>query len=243
MKKTIYYSTFIIALTVMIFSCKKEEPIQLSTDETAEIAASALNSENGGITTQIYDATQLAEQLYAEETLKSSVDNDMTYIVSSPDGARISYNYSFHYNYGMTYNTAIQAFLFYMNFDTDGSYISSRISSNDNSDGRFELTGVEAVNEFYTVSGSATNTGTKTTYLKEDKTVNSTIKFNFSDVKINKSTQKIVEGTASVQINGNLNGGESFTFSGSIEYQSNGTIILIISGEQFIIDVATGEIQ
>lgn len=245
MKKALLYITSIIILSGL-FSCNKDERIGLnnvSTDEAAEIIAAPLSSGNGGTTAQFEDAAELSEIIYEPSKDNKEESFDTTFTVSNRDGARITFEYIFHYEYGITYNTDLGMFEFYANFDTDGMLESSRIKIIDNSDGSLNLTGMEQSEDFYSITGTVSRTGTQTTNVNDKKTITSTLDLSFNDILINKSDYKIESGSGQITIKGKTSEGNDFTFTGTLVYKSDGTIVLTINGEEYIIEIESGEIS
>ncbi|MCF6366172.1 MAG: hypothetical protein L3J35_08220 [Bacteroidales bacterium] len=245
MKKTIKYLAIII-IGASFYGCNKNDKTELdnvSSDEAAEIIAASLSSDNGGTTAQFEDAAKLSEEINSTQKGIAEEVFDTTFIVSNREGARITFEYTIHYEYGITYNADSGQFQFYANFDTDGTLESPRVSMIDNSYGTLTLTGLEQSDDFYTISGSASRQGSQTTKTNDGKTVKSTIDLNFDSIKINKTDYSIDSGNGEVTITGKTSEGNDFSFTGTLVYKSDGTIILTVNGEEYIINTASGEIE
>ncbi len=245
MKKIVFYVTGIIILSIL-FSCKKDvisDENNLSADEAAEIAGASLSSGNGGSSGQFEDAVNYSEQIINDTTSqKTSQVYDTSYTVTKDTG-RITFNYSFHYQYGMRYNSDTQMFEYFMNYDTDGTLQSLRLYSEDSSEGNLILTGLEQNEEYYLINGTGTRTGNQTISVQEKKSVTTSILINFNDIKVRKSDYKIIEGSGDISIKGKTSEGKDFSFAGTLIYKDDGTIILTLNGEEYVINFASGEIQ
>ncbi len=244
MKKALLYVIGIIILSVL-FSCKKDEITNsnnLTNDEAAEITASSLSSGNAGSSEQFEDAAKFSEDIINDTiSQKASAVYDTTFSVLKDTG-RITFNYTFHYQYGMRYNESSHQFEYFMNYDTDGHFQSLRLTSDDSSDGTLVLTGTEQNSDYYYINGNVTRTGEQSTSVNEKKSVSATIIFNFNDIKIRKSDYKLVSGSGDITIKGKTSEGNEFSFAGTIVYKEDGTIILTINGEEYIVDLNSGEI-
>jgi hypothetical protein len=70
-----------------------------------------------------------------------------------------------------------------------------------------------------------------------------TVSFVFSDIKSNKEDNIIFEGTSTFSIVGNSTVYEPFSYEGSVVYlEDNISIATFSSGEQYEIDLNTGEV-
>jgi len=244
MKKALAYITSIIIFG-SIYSCKNDDKTELnnvSTEEASEIVASSLSSDNGGTTTQFNDAISFSEQIYDGTKGIKGETFDTTITLTNRPGARITFEYVVHYEYGLSYNNTLRQFELIMNYDTDGNIKSPRIESSETSNGNISLTGIEPINDYYKVSGTVSKEGTYTTSIKDKKSLTCSINLTFSDILIKKSDNTIESGTGTITINGKNTDGESFSFTGTLEYKSDGTIILTINGEEYVIDANSGEI-
>ncbi len=245
MKKTLLYVTGIIILGIL-FSCKKDkltDENQLSAAEAADIAAASLSSENGGSSAQFEDAAKYSEQIISDTTLQKSYETYDTVFTVSKDTGRITYNYSFHYQYGIRLNDNTRNYEFFMNFDTDGTFNSLRLHSEDNSDGSLILTGLEQNEDYYFINGNVSRTGNQTISTQEKKSVSAAVTLNFNNIKIRKSDYKIIEGSGDLTVKGKTSDGQEFSFLGTLIYKEDGTIILTLNGEEYTIDLSTGEIK
>ncbi len=245
MKKTVFYVTGIIILSIL-FSCKKDEITDennLSVDEAAEIAGASLSSGNGGNSAQFEDAANYSEQIITDTISKETLPIYDTTFTISKDTGRITFNYSFHYQYGMRYNNDTQMFEYSMNYDTDGRLQSLRLYSEDSSEGNLILTGLEQSEDFFVINGSVTRTGNQTVSIQEKKSVSTVVIVNFNDIKVRKSDYKITEGSGDISVKGKTSEGKEFLFTGTLIYKDDGTIILTLNGEEYIIDTTSGEIQ
>jgi len=242
MKKTLKYLALIIIWTGF-YSCNRDKSNSdsISSDEAAEIIAASLSSDTGGTTAQFEDAAELSDKI--NDTANKEEVYDTTFTVNNRDGARIKFEYTFHYEYGIKYNSDSELFEFYANFDTDGKAESPRVSMVDNSDGSLTLTGLEQSENYYIISGSASRTGNQTISINEKKDVASTINFTFKEIKLKKSDYTIESGSGNITIVGKTSEGNDFSFTGTLIYKSDGTIILTINGEEYVIDVNSGEIN
>ncbi len=248
MKKNIIFNGVLTLsfLLLILFSCNKDdknEVTNLEADEAAELAGASLSSDKGGSLSQFTDAIVLSEEIYEDEKSIKEEIFDTTFTITNLSGAFFTFEYQFHYEYGIRYNTQEGAFEFYMNFDTDGYYESPKVYSEDNSEGNIILSGLEAVYDNCSISGSVTRNGSQTTNFREEKSIKSTITLNYTDILIRKSDLKILSGSGNIEIYGETIKGQKFSFYGTLEYTADETIILTINENVYIINLYSGEIE
>jgi hypothetical protein len=245
--KTIKNVNLLLTITLFMnlaFSCNKNnETVNLESDEAAELIAKSISSDNGGSSVQFTDACTYSENIYNPSKMLKDDIFDTTFVIANQPHTNIQFGYTFYYQYGIRYNQTAGGFEFFLNFDTDGNYNSSRIHSEDASEGNLTLRGLEPNDEYYSVSGTVTRIGNQTTAFKEEKSISSKIVFNFEDILITKSDHKIVSGSGDIKISGKTSTGQEFIFTGSLEYLVNETIILNLEGKVYTIDLNSGEIQ
>jgi len=114
------------------------------------------------------------------------------------------------------------------NFTGSGSYDGVRLSSKDNSQGSFTLTGLPPTSSQYLFSSTYTRAGTTTSKIARQYTFTSNIKITSSNIAVDKTTQQIVSGTAAVTIAATSTSGKTFNFNGTVTFLGNkkATIVL-----------------
>jgi hypothetical protein len=127
-----------------------------------------------------------------------------------------------------------------LNFDfichSEGNYNNNRMSSSDYGDATWELTGLnENVNEF-TANGTYARNGEQT--FKDDGIVTeSNMDITVTNLKIDKATEEITEGSAELTVHGTADSGDSFDFEGQIVFKGNGRATLTVNGKTFNINL------
>ncbi|HEY9196297.1 MAG TPA: hypothetical protein VIM77_08525, partial [Mucilaginibacter sp.] len=123
------------------------------------------------------------------------------------------------------------------NFNGSGSYEGPRMSSNDQSTGGFILTNLQPTASTYLLSSTYQRTGTSTSKIARKYTFTSTLNITSSNIAVEKTSLKIVSGTAAIKITGTSSSGKSFTFNGTITFQGNNKATLILnSGASYAIE-------
>jgi len=204
-------------LTFSAVSCKKDSANTAATTVTeadaAELTTGAITPETGGMTAQLSSSTSIEKTV----ALSCGVSRDSTIIKSSATGASPSYSYNLSWNYMLTCNGIAPSQLTF-NFTGTGSYDGPRLSSNDNSQGAFTLTGLPATSSQYLFSSTYTRTGSTTSKIARQYTFTSNIKITSTNIAVDKITQQIVSGTAIVTIAATSSSGKTFNFKGTVTF-------------------------
>ena len=213
--KIICVTLIATGITFGTSSCKKDSTSTATVTEAdaAELTTDAISPETGGMTAQLSSSVTIEKTV----TLSCGVQKDSTITKSSTTGASPSYSYNLSWNYLLTCNGVIPNQLAF-NFTGTGNYDGPRLSSNDKSDGSFTLTGLPATSSQYVFASTYTRTGTTTSKIARQYTFTSNIKITSSNIIVDKATQQILSGTASVVITAISSSGKTFNFNGTITF-------------------------
>ncbi|MBK8567170.1 MAG: hypothetical protein IPN76_28560 [Saprospiraceae bacterium] len=225
-------------LALVIFtmsSCGKDrEQIKAAISETqiSYLVESALSEGMSGLTAQVGEMVAIAQENISGQC---GVTKDSTVVFENQTAIG-----SAEYTTGYTWTLVCEGDLVPLNFDflshMEGSYNNNRMTSNDYGDATWELTGLnENTNEF-TANGTYARNGEQT--FKVDGIVTeSNMDIVVTNMKIDKSSEEITEGTAEVNVHGTADGGESFDFEGEIVFKGKGKATLTVNGKTFNISL------
>lgn len=224
-------SLFIVAVFVMatILSCKKEDSEEpVADEEIAEISTQAVSSSTGGLSLQAENTIQLA----IKNNLTCGMSKDTTIVKSNTVGLH-SYNFTFNATKSMVCTNNVPSTLNYT-FKGVSSYSAPKMSSNDNSEGQFAITGLPVSSANYIVNGNYVRNGTQQSKVKLKRNLTSTVTIVASNINISKTTMKIVSGTATVQIDVTTSGGKNISTSATLNFLGDNSAKLIFkSGAGF----------
>jgi hypothetical protein len=116
------------------------------------------------------------------------------------------------------------------------------MKSNDSSEGNLILTGLDQDETNYIINGSISRTGNQTTFFRDEKSLTGILEFNFEDITIDKTDYAIKSGSGNISFSGETSDDLDFSFTGTLEYTANQSIILTLNEEVFTIDLKSGEI-
>lgn len=116
------------------------------------------------------------------------------------------------------------------------SYESLRLISDDYAKGNWAMTNLVSGAE-YLFNGNYERSGTQESKVRNQRTFESTVTFDLSDLAVGKIKRKINSGTATFTIKGEASTGEKYSLTGSITFLGDGAAEIIINGTTYSIDL------
>ena len=169
----------------------------------------------------------LLDTLRDSGSLRRFVPFDVDAGVLNAAGAAITYSYAYSSNRLLTCNVGVPS-TFQFNFTGKNSYSAAYISSDDSAQGNFNVTGLNPGATQYVFNASYIRNGSETSKVRNQYTFTSNINIQSTDLTIDKSTQQIVSGTATVSISGAASNGKSFSYSGTITFSGGKQALLVL---------------
>jgi hypothetical protein len=242
--KTVYKMTqiqriipiLVFATTALVFtSCSKKDEIteSLTEGEAVEIIESALQSNVGGLTTNLEDVT---EQLITAVTSGQLCDTLYTSTIEKDQqGTQVQASYTSDLSYQMTCNIFDIPQTASFSVSTTAMYATPRIDSDDNGDFTGNVTGLEPSSSIVNIGGNYSSTGTQNLDFVEQKSISSAFEVDLTNLEMNKQNYMIESGTAVFSFTGST-ADENFSYSGNITFNGNNTATIIINGTTYEID-------
>ncbi|HAA14928.1 MAG TPA: hypothetical protein DCE41_25855 [Cytophagales bacterium] len=249
-----FLSTSFLLVTVLVWSCNPEPEVDpgeetqaVSALEAAEVAGTSLAEDDQGFTATLSSSTLLAVTAQGQANGGGrmevcGVTADTTLVFNSPATAPVTFSYEF------AYQTLLNCSNFNVpqSFDVDltysGSFDGPRYTSNNTGEGDMSVTNILPNDENFLVAGAWDRVGNSTFSAREERSYTSTSSFTFADVQVSKSTYEVVSGTATLQINGTIDSGESFEYTASVTFLGDGQADITIGDETFRVDLENGEV-
>ena len=228
--KLIYTLLPIFIFGVLLSSCQKEE--EITEEELVETIEVTLKSSEGGAAK---GGEEMAEMLlpYKSSTACGS-SRDTTISRSTSNWNRtLNWNRKVNCDANNVYSNVV--------FTRNGTatYNGTRLAMNATLTGSATATQLDASFDNYLMNGSfnrqasATYTGPRRT-----KSYTTDITHTWVDVELEKGTRQIVGGTGAISISGTVDNGNSFSRTGSIVYNGDGTATLTMTnGNIYTINV------
>jgi hypothetical protein len=238
MKNNTYIPKFLVAAVVAaglafnVSSCKKDNSTTTTVTEAdaAQLSTDAVTPSTGGMVDQVNRSVNT----YNTSTFSCAVVKDSSYTIASAAGATPTFSYNLMWNYNLACSGVTPSQLTF-NFTGTGSYDGPLMSSSDNSKGGFLMTGFGAPTQ-YSFNTTYCRTGTTTSKILRQYTFNSVITITGTNIAVDKTTQEIASGTATVSIQATSSSGKSFNFNGTITFLGNKTANLVLnSGKTYVI--------
>jgi hypothetical protein len=238
-------------LTFNVSSCTKDSTAAGTTVTEADAAqftsdavspssggvADQLNSSitlyNGGSTNSVSNGSSTASvsnnggSITRASKLSCGIKKDSTIVRSSAAGAVPSFNYSFAWDYTLACDGLTPSDVTF-NFAGSGTYSGPLMSANHTSTGQLVLSGF-GTSSTYLLTVNYTRNGTATSKIGKQYTFTSTLTIQSSNIAINKTTNEIVSGTATVTIAATSTSGKTFNFNGTINFLGGQKASLVLN--------------
>jgi hypothetical protein len=218
-----------------ISSCKKDDSTTqtISDDDISEAVSESVSTQSGGLVVQSTAAAGMTYAFSANRTGAKIADqcgvlHDTTIAGASVAGAAITYSYNFSWNWLLTCDNVVPQ-MFVWNYAGKASYDAPRMSSSDSSKANITVTGLGGDTAYYVFNQTYVRNGSQTSKINEKRSFTSVITITSSDVKISKSTLKILSGTGVVSITGTGSGGYTFTRTGTITFLGEDKATLVLT--------------
>jgi hypothetical protein len=215
-KTTLLSIIVAMALTLGIYSCKKDAAISttdITEADAAELSTDAIVPLNAGLVSQVNSSVSA----YKATAFSCGVQKDSTIVGASATGATPSYNYLLKWSYILSCNGLVPNQLA-LNFTGSSSYSGTLMSSNDNSTGEFVLTGLPASSSAYTLNTTYVRNGSQTSKIGRNATFTSKFTITSSNITVDKTTLLILSGSATVSLTGSSSNGSSFSYGGTVTF-------------------------
>lgn len=232
MKATRFFLLTALAGSLFMVSCQKEEsPEVMSEEEAVEVIESAMSADAQGIAGEAADVAKAADT-YAQESLcGSSGDSTLNYSITKPN---LTASYSVAWNWELVCQGPIpQALLFGRTIQ--GSYVTNRMESDDSGTSDWSVTSLIA-GDAYIVNGNYTRTGWQQSKIGQQNDFSSTLNADVTDLEVDKATQEVVGGLASFTLSASSSGGQTASYSGTIEFLGNQSATLTVNGNTYTLN-------
>jgi len=216
---------FVVAASVVtiVTSCKKSSDTASSDVVTEQAAVDAVTEAvvptSSGFVDQGATATVIVN---GGATCGKSFDSSITR--SSAAGAAITYTASLKWGWTLSCSTPAT---FSFNFAGKMVYDAPRISSADSSVGSFTVTGLTS--SAYTFNANYVRKGSQVSKVGYGRSFSSTITITATNLVIDKATQLVLSGNATVTVTGASSTGKTFSYNGTITFTGNKTATITIA--------------
>lgn len=234
-------------LGMIVAACNDDDEVKstnkLSSEEQAEIVAASIGKSGfTGSSNQSADYADDAVGTSGSRVAVCGYEAENSGSLSGTFGS-IVFSYSYDYDLGLTCNSNEEPEKFTSDFTYDGSFDGPRFASDFSGAGALTITQLEEGNATYKIDGSYDRAGSFETKVEEQSSGSINIDININDVEINKSTKVITGGSANASVQGVVSGKGNYSFDSHIVFNGNGTANITVSGDTYVMTLATGEVS
>ncbi len=247
----------IIALVLMgALSCKKDASTTTSaavtTDQAADIAAGSLAENSNGFTSITDDISSNATGQVAASTgltINSAGTNTITKqlcgttvsdsLTNQGSADSVTWSYFRKYTHTLNCNASEKPDNIVNTLAFNGSYSGPNLSSNDSGSANVTIGHLEPDSATFLVNGEYKRSGSFTSKVGNKASGSRSVDIVVTNVTLSKPARKITGGTATINISVTLPK-KTYTFTGTITFNGDGSAVLTINGTAYTIDLRTG---
>lgn len=241
---------FLLAILVCLAgACNDDDDtdssVAMSSEEAADVVATSLASNSSGLTAAVDVSADAADAAVAASsggrTAACGYTDQQSITATSATGAVITYSYDYEYSYILTCGGETPQSLS-VTATYDGEFDAPRIASQHSGTVDLFVTALDESETTYMINGDYSRAGAFQSKIRNKNSSTTTVDFTIDDLEVDKTTQKILSGTASVTITGSVTGKGSFTYTASVVFEGDGSATVTINGSIYAVDLITGTV-
>jgi hypothetical protein len=238
MKRELLILLVAAGIGMAIPACKKDDNSTIDSssvtyDDAGEAITESISSQSGGLVVQSTSAAAVAgnenARLGAKYADQCGIVHDTSFVVTNGSVAGITFSYNFSWNWELSCNPNLLPTQFVFNYAGKASYDAPRMSSDDSAKANVIITGLTSDTSYYLLNQTYTRNGSQVSKIGKQRSFTSTITVTTTDLEVDKSTGKIISGTATASISGAGSGGKSFSYTGTITFKGDNTAVLTLA--------------
>jgi hypothetical protein len=236
-KSNLMLSAFAL-LAISLSSCKKDEAVNITEDDAADIISSTMARPVGGSTDDAGEAVRFARIrilipnrrfVNCGETKDTSFQRTVTSGLSTA-------NHNINWSVSLNCTDQIPTSLVWTGNIT-GTFDSPKMSGNSTGTRNWTLTGLGPNQPAFILNGTISRNGVRTSKVRNQYTFETTVNHTYTNVTIDKDTDKIIGGSGTVTAVVNVSNGNTKTFNGTIVFNGDDTATLTINNRVFTIQL------
>jgi hypothetical protein len=253
--KALKLTLFVPVLMFVAISCKKSAnttSTSITTDEAADMAASAVASNSFGMTSITDNIGVNAQTLSSVNTGGQAVNSIGTNTVHqvcgttladslTNSGSSSSVTFSYFLKFVRTLNcnansqpdNLVNAITFKGNFD------GPRLTSADAGSSSFTIAGLTTNATNFVVNGTYTRKGSFTSKVGNKASGSSLVDIKATNIMLSKPSRAILSGSATISISGTA-GTSTFSYTGNLVFNGNNQATLTVGTAVYVINLLTG---
>lgn len=249
--------SLIILLMLGAFSCKKDNNTSSSssvtTDQAADIAAGSLAENSDGFASVTDDIAVNAQGISSTHSNLTVNSTQATNSVHQACGTTltdsvtrnitidsVTVNYTFDYSHTLNCNSSNVPDNVINTLTYKGSFDGPRLSSSNSGSANATIAGLSPTATDFVLNGEYVRDGSFQSKIGNKASGNSHIDIVGTNITLSKPDRKIVSGSATISITGTGPKGNSFSYTGTIVFNGDGTATLTINSAVYTINLVTG---
>jgi len=213
-------------------------PGNVTNSEAADMAANSLSVNSNGVVNIIGDLT-LDAASYVRQHLGCGTLRSDTISRQSPAGSTTTYSYNLKYNYIVVCTNkvadSLSSSLIY-----SGSFSSPNLSQSNSGSSIFGVSGLDSAATNYVINGEYKSAGSFQSKTDTASHGSNNVDIVFTSLTLSKPSRTIASGSATVSITGAVPRSGSFSYTGTLVFNGNGTATLTLNGTKYTINLNTG---
>ncbi len=242
-KKNFWKSAVLAGLVVVAAACSEDEPTPaINNDEAAELIGASLTV-NSGLLAIVNQSAVAADAAVAASSsgrqAACEYSDEADFEISSDPGTTPSFAYVFSYDFLLQCDGETATSL-----NVNATYSIEYDGPNAAFD--FDGTSALSVSELqessadYVLNGDFDRSGSYEWKQDNPSAGTSEIGITIEELVVNKESQRIVEGTATVNLSGSVTGKGSYSYSATVEFNGDGTADLTVNNAAYIVNLTSG---
>lgn len=239
-------------LLLGIFSCKKDNSasVSLTSDQAADMAASGLSSNSGGVASMTDDISANAATFSSTGQSVNSIGmatvhqacgttvTDST--TRSGTNSSVTFNYFIKYSHTLNCNSNEQPDNLVNVLNYDGSFSNPRISTTATGSANATIAGLTQTASNFVINGEYKRAGTFESKVGNKATGNSNLDITLTNVTLSKPGRAIVSGSGTFTLSG-VAGKVTYNYAGTITFNGDGTATLnVTGGSSYTVNLGSG---
>ena len=253
--KTTFKLSLVILLMLGAFSCKKDNSASTSssvtTDQVADIAAGSLAENSEGLASVTDDIAVNAQAVSSTSNL--TINSQGTSSVHQECGTTLSdsvtrsltidsvtLDYFFKYTHTLNCNSSSQPDNIANALTYHGDFNGPRLTSTNSGTATVTIAGLTQGATNFVVNGEYKRAGSFQSKVGNKASGNSNVDIVVTNLTIKKSNRTIASGSGTISITGTGPKGVTFSYTGTIVFNGDGTATLTINSTVYTINLVTG---
>jgi len=237
--------SFAAVLLLAAVACKKSNNTtpttggNVSNQEAADMVAGSISLNSNGVANVAADASLNASIFVSTHASCGTTKSDSISRQSNPN-APFSYSYKLKYNFTVDCDGS-QPDSLSSNLTYSGSFNGPNMSSSNSGTSNFTVNGLLPGASNFVINGEYKRAGSFSSKIDTSNHGNSNIDIVIKSLTLAKPSRNIVSGTATISITGDVPRKGSFSYTGTLVFNNNGTATLTLNGTVYIINLASGD--